>query len=91
MTGAAKLNYSQIRNLVFQMPEEDRALLYAELSETQWNHQANEPEMPFFGPRNHEEAVARLRESIDDMEKGNLGDIDDLIARLKKKYPWADK
>ncbi len=88
MTGAAKLNYSQIRNLVFEMPEEDRAQLYAELSETQESHQVREPEIPFFGPRNHEEAVARLKEGINDIETGNTIPFDDLIAELKREYPW---
>lgn len=91
MTGAAKLNYSQIRNLVFQMPEEDRARLYEELSEAQETYEASEPEIPFFGPRNHEEAVARLKESIEDMEKGNVGNMDDLIAEFKRDYPWLGK
>jgi len=69
------------------MPEEDRIRLYEELEE---NRIASEPGIP-FGPQTREEAIARLKESFDDLDNGNVGLLDDLMKELKNEYPWLCK
>lgn len=87
MIATLEFDYSQIRNLVFQMPLDDRRRLSEELSRTTM---ASEPEIS-FGPKNREEAVMRLKQSIADVEAGNVEPVKDFIAQLRKEYPWASK
>ena len=82
-----ELDYYQVKDLIMQMPDEDRRRLCDEVTRMSI---AAEPGVP-FGPQSHEEVVSRLEAAENDIENGRVELVDDLIDRLRTKYSWARK
>jgi len=83
MTASIDLSYSQIRNIVMQMPIAERRRLSEELNEQAVSESIH--------PYTMEELNARIDEAEDDIANGRFFAAEDMHGYFEQKYPWLCK
>ncbi len=82
-TATISLDYNQIRNIVMQMPLQEKRRLSEELEE--FYATSVSEELP---PYTMAEINARINEAEDDIVNGRVYSAEEMHKSLEEKYPW---
>ncbi len=82
-TATISLDYNQIRNIVMQMPLQEKRRLSEELEE--FYATSVSEELP---PYTMAEINARINEAEDDIANGRVYSAEEMHESLEEKYPW---
>ena len=82
-TATISLDYNQIRNIVMQMPLQEKRRLSEELEE--FYATSVSEDLP---PYTMAEINARINEAEDDIANGRVYPADEMHKSLEDKYPW---
>ena len=82
-TATINLDYNQIRNIVMQMPLQEKRRLSEELEE--FYATSVSEDLP---PYTMAEINARINEAEDDIANGRVYPADEMHKSLENKFPW---
>jgi hypothetical protein len=82
-TATISLDYNQIRNIVMQMPLQEKRRLSEELEE--FYATSVSEDLP---PYTMAEINARINEAEDDIANGRVYPADEMHKSLENKFPW---
>ena len=82
-TATISLDYNQIRNIVMQMPLQEKRRLSEELEELYATSVSED-----LPPYTMAEINARINEAEDDIANGRVCSADEMHKSLEDKYPW---
>ena len=82
-TATINLDYNQIRNIVMQMPHQEKKRLFEELDD--FYATSVSEDLP---PYTMAEINARINEAEDDIANGRVYPADEMHKSLENKFPW---
>ena len=82
-TATINLDYNQIRNIVMQMPLQEKKTLFEELDD--FYATSVSEDLP---PYTMAEINARINEAEDDIANGRVYPADEMHKSLENKFPW---
>ena len=82
-TATINLDYNQIRNIVMQMPLQEKKRLLEELDD--FYATSVSEDLP---PYTMAEINARINEAEDDIANGRVYPADEMHKSLENKFPW---